>query len=74
MGGDYFKKTSGDTLILLKHNNMDADLFSKLSAALRSGDAVKFAKYLPPSYETELSMLAVKEYILLIESVTNASK
>lgn len=70
---NYLNKTTGDVLILLKDIGVNSDLLAKIAAAMRSGDAVKFAKYLPDPEETTECISSVKQ---LIESFkqNNASK
>ena len=55
-------KPTGDFLLKLKQQQYDTDLISSLAEALRTGDAVKFAKYLP----------AVPESLSCTEKVKNA--
>ena len=61
--GNYQNKTTGDILILLRDQIQDNDILFKAAASLRSNDAVKFAKYLPPSAESEMCLQSVKEVI-----------
>jgi hypothetical protein len=44
-----------------------------MAAALRCGDAVKFAKYLPPAQETTDSISAAKELIEFFKSNSTPS-
>jgi hypothetical protein len=44
---NYLNKTTDDVLLSLKEDNLNNEIVSNLAAALRCGDAVKFAKYLP---------------------------
>ncbi len=60
---NYLTKTTGDILILLKHFGVDAELLSKVAATMRTGDAVKFAKYLPVPGETNDCIASLKELI-----------
>lgn len=58
---NYLTKTTGDILILLKHFGVDAELLSKVAATMRTGDAVKFAKYLSAPVETDECIASLKE-------------
>ncbi len=44
----YLNKTSGDVLLLLSDKLKDTAALAVIAGALRTGDAVKFAKYFPP--------------------------
>lgn len=59
-------KTTGDILVNLKENQGDI-VISSVAEALRTTDAVKFAKYLPPVQESEKSVEQVKNSIELLE-------
>ncbi len=60
-------ETTGDLLILLqKHTHMQQTV-SAAAQALRCGDAVKFAKYIPPAEENVQSVLKIKETIEQLE-------
>lgn len=61
-------KTTGDLLINMKEMNLPAEAVSNLATALRCTDAVKFAKYLPLSNESDDSLQKIKETINLIET------
>jgi hypothetical protein len=56
-------KTTGDVLILLADNNLPKENIAAIATTLRLGDAVKFAKFLPPAFESEQSLLSIKETI-----------
>lgn len=60
-------KTTGEFLLLLSGNGLDSADISGIAEALRSGDAVKFAKYVPPVYESEKSLEQVAKGIEKIE-------
>jgi len=60
-------KTTGDLLISIKEMNLPAEAVSNLATALRCTDAVKFAKYLPLSNESEDCLQKIKETISLTE-------
>ena len=59
-------KTTGDVLVLLSNSNLSADILSSVATALRCGDAVKFAKYLPDVAETEICLNEIKKVISAI--------
>lgn len=56
-------KTTGDLLLKFREQNVSADLIASMAAALRIGDAVKFAKYLPPAEESNICLEQVKDGI-----------
>ena len=62
---DYRNKTTSD--ILLSLNDIDKVKLSQLAAALRCGDAVKFAKYIPPKEENLNCLSSVKNIIELLD-------
>jgi hypothetical protein len=67
-----FSKTTGDLLITMKEVNLPPVNISELATALRCTDAVKFARYLPLSSESEDCKLKIKETITLTEQkITN---
>jgi hypothetical protein len=59
------QKTS-EELILSLSNMRDRDMFSKLAAALRMGDFVKFAKYVPGPFENENNLEVIRSAIVFI--------
>ena len=61
-------KTTYDVLIHLTENGFVSDRLSKIAVSLRTGDAVKFAKYLPGTAESEQCLGEVKEAIHFIEN------
>ena len=61
-------KTTADVLIHLAENNLPKDIITNTAIALRCGDAVKFAKYLPALSESEECFTKVKETINFIHS------
>ncbi len=67
-------ETTGDLLINLKSKNIQQEDISKLATALRCTDAVKFAKYLPSSSESDDCCNKVKETIVLNERQTKNNK
>jgi hypothetical protein len=61
-------KTTGDVLVHLADNDLPKEVISNAATALRSGDAVKFAKYLPDVSETESCFAQIKETIHFIHT------
>lgn len=68
--------TTGDLLLLMPAAGLNADELSSLASALRTGDAVKFAKYKPSSFESEESLEKIAVIINRLEqkSPTQNSK
>jgi hypothetical protein len=60
---DLLNKTTGDLLILLKEQQVDADTISVIAGALRYVDAVKFAKFLPLPSESREAHAMIKKGI-----------
>lgn len=60
--------------IRLADNNLDATVLSSLASALRTGDAVKFAKYQPAVYESEQSLEQVAAAIQQVEQQAQTDK
>lgn len=73
-GKNLFNKTAGELLINIKEFDLPAENISELATALRCTDAVKFAKYLPLSNESEDCLQKIKETITLTEHKTQNSK
>jgi hypothetical protein len=61
-------KTTGDVLVLLTGNNLPKETIADAATALRCGDAVKFAKYIPPVYESEECLAKIKATINFIHT------
>jgi len=64
---NYLNKTTSDMLIILKQVGVNNETLGKAAATLRAGDAVKFAKYLPPTHENEASLQSMEELIKTIQ-------
>ncbi len=64
-------KTTGDLLLKFREQEVPADLIASLAAPLRIGDAVKFAKYLPPAEESETCFQQVKNGIEKLNKNSN---
>jgi len=73
-GKNLFNKTAGELLVNTKEAGMAAENISELATALRCTDAVKFAKYLPLSNESEDCKEKIIAAINLIEHKTQNSK
>lgn len=67
-------KTTGDILIDIKEQSADPELLSSVAAALRCGDAVKFAKYIPAISESEKSHSLIKDAIEKMEQDQSPQK
>ncbi len=67
-------KTSGDVLVHLSENKLSKDIITNTATALRCGDAVKFAKYIPASAESEECLTKIKETINFIHHSTTNHK
>ncbi len=61
-------KTTGDVLVHLTHNKVSKETVAAAATALRMGDAVKFAKYIPAAEETNDCFAKIKETIHYIHS------
>jgi hypothetical protein len=59
-------KTTEDMIHYLSDLKMDRDAFSNLTAALRMGDFVKFAKYIPGPYENDQNWETIRSSIISI--------
>jgi hypothetical protein len=73
-GAFYGSSTTSEMLILLNQKNINRETVSKTAAALRCSDAVKFAKYLPATGESESCRLDVKEAIDFVEQQSDNTK
>ncbi len=60
------EKTSEELILSLSNLNLDRNVFSNLSAALRMGDFVKFAKYVPGPNENETNMETIKSAVVIM--------
>jgi len=58
------EKTSEELILSLSNLKMDRDLFSSLTEALRMGDFVKFAKYIPGPYENDNNWETIRNSIV----------
>ena len=64
---DMMNNTTSDLLIMMKEKQQDSALIFTLADALRTSDAVKFAKYLPPQEETGKAVQNVQSVIQELE-------
>jgi hypothetical protein len=60
------EKTSEEIIISLSDMRMEREEFSKLTAALRMGDFVKFAKYVPGPNENDNNLEIIRSAIMFI--------
>lgn len=60
------EKTSEELILCLSNLKLDREVFSNLSATLRMGDFVKFAKYIPGPYENENNADVIRSAIVII--------
>jgi hypothetical protein len=60
------EKTSEELIHSLSDLKMDRDVFSRLAAALRMSDFVKFAKYIPGPNENDSNLEVIRSAILAI--------
>ncbi len=70
----YLSKTTRETLLLLKEQQVDVQLLNKVLDSLGCGDAVKFAKYFPPVTESEHCMKLVEELVAQIKKLKETPK
>jgi hypothetical protein len=66
-------RTTGDILLALKENAADS-VVSAVAEALRAGDAVKFAKYIPAVAESNKSLDDIKTGIEMLAKINNQNK
>jgi hypothetical protein len=67
-------KTTGDVLVHLTDNNLPKEIVTETAIALRIGDAVKFAKYLPAETESNDTIGKIKGAINFINQPTANQK
>lgn len=60
-------ETTGDLLLLLQTHVNSKEILSAAAQALRTGDAVKFAKYIPSVSENSQSVSLIKDVITQLE-------
>ena len=60
------EKTNEELILNLSGLKLDRDKFSKLTAALRMSDFVKFAKYVPGPFENEENLKQIRSSIITI--------
>jgi hypothetical protein len=64
--------TTGDLLVGLKSAGLSAPVLSELSAALRCGDAVKFARFLPDTAQSRECLMQVTHCITAMANKTTS--
>jgi hypothetical protein len=67
MGLATMEKTSEDLILIMSGLNMEKEAFSKLTASLRMGDFVKFAKYIPGPFEIDNNLEELRNAIKIID-------
>ncbi len=70
---DKMHLTTGEVLIELKEYSLSQDQIFAFANCLRMSDAIKFAKYLPPQYESEKCLEQEKEMIISINKTLNTT-
>lgn len=63
--------TTDELLMELNEFDLSKELTSNFANCLRMGNAVKFARYIPPTYENEKSFSQTKEMITAINNLFN---
>lgn len=69
---DFSNQTTAELLRTLNRNNTPEDVVNFISEALQTSDATKFAKYLPPAYETDKCREFVSNAIVRIEKLNKS--
>ena len=73
LGSDMMNRTTGELLLYMQQYN-DSEFLSKLAEALRCGDAVKFAKFLPSPDDSNGNLLRIREMISYLEQLHSITK
>ena len=68
------QKTTDDLILQLRTINLDDQLYTQLSQALRLGDFVKFAKYIPSADDNRNSFDSIKNSIITMEKTATVSQ
>jgi len=63
------EKTSEELILHISNLKMEREVFTKLAAALRMGDFVKFAKYIPGPYEIDSNLEELRSGIIAINEI-----
>ena len=63
------EKTSEEVIHMISDLKPERDMFTRLSTALRMGDFVKFAKYIPGPYENEENLEIIRSSIKTINEI-----
>ena len=61
-------ETTGDILLLLQTHVLSKETLSSAAQALRTSDAVKFAKYIPSDSENTQCVSLIKNVIIQLEN------
>lgn len=72
-GANRMSATTGDLLMQFGRNGLDKESLSKLAAILRTGDAVKFARYEPSADDTRGSLNSLRGIVTQIEHTNSRS-
>lgn len=73
LGTGMMNRTTGEVLLDMQRYN-DSEFLSKIAIALRCGDAVKFAKFLPAPADSTGNLIQIKEAISYLEQVHSNTK
>lgn len=71
---DYLNKTTDEILLAINHRYADKELLSLSATAMRLGDAVKFAKYLPSVENSATNFQYIVSAIQLLEAAIHKNK
>jgi len=63
--------TTDELLIEINGLDLSKESISNFANCLRMGNAVKFARYIPPAYENEKCLVQTKEMITAINNIVN---
>ena len=66
LGLNTMEKTSEELILAMSNLNLEREHFSELATALRMGDFVKFAKYVPGPYENGQNLELIRSSIVFI--------
>ena len=70
---DFSTLTTTELMLALARNDTPEDVISFISEALNTGDATKFARYLPPAYENDKCREFVSNAIVRIEKMNKSN-
>lgn len=63
--------TADELLVALNGLDLSKEQIATFASALRMGNAVKFAQYIPPAYENEKCFAQTKEMVTAINNIVN---